>query len=164
LGVILCIKKISHKSVDTALSKLEYDTSSILKNIKEIRENVSYIENNQENHPDFSIVSIVQKTVLINGVQVISGRAHLQFVIFKILYDSHRKHYFEKEIIFMKTAEIADILSKRGFYVYDTKGQIMRRIQKIQKKMRDNLQPEIIISSKWNGYAIKENVIIKKGG
>jgi hypothetical protein len=64
----------------------------------------------------------------------------------------------------MKATEIADILSKRGFYVYDIKGQIMRRIQKIQKKIRENLQTEIIISSKWNGYAIKGNVVIKKGG
>ncbi|MDR0753357.1 MAG: hypothetical protein LBE95_01680 [Holosporaceae bacterium] len=118
----------------------------------------------QENPTKFFVASIVQKAVLINGIQIISERADWQFAIFEILYDSYRKHYFEEGIIFIKAAEIADILSKRGFFVYDVKGQIMRRIQKIQKKIRDVLQTEIIISSKWNGYAIKENVIIKKGG
>jgi predicted ribosome quality control (RQC) complex YloA/Tae2 family protein len=164
LGVTSCIKKISHKSVEAALLRLECDTSGILKNIKEIRENLSCFDICQENHTKFPTVSISQKTVFIDGIPIISERADWQFAIFEILYDNYRKHYFEKETIFMKTAEIADILSKRGFHVYDTKGQIMRRIQKIQKKIRDNLQTEIIISSKWNGYAIKENVIIKKGG
>jgi hypothetical protein len=161
---MLCIKKISHKSVDTALSKLEYDTSSILKNIKEIRENVLRFENSQENHAKFSDVSIIQKTAFINGIPIISERARLQFAIFKILYDSHRKHYFEEQTVFIKAEEIADTLGKEGFYVCDVKGQIRRKIQKIQKEIQNKLQTEIIISSKWNGYAIKENVVIKKGG
>jgi hypothetical protein len=164
LGVTSCIKKISHKSIDTALSRLECDTSSILKNIKEIRENILCFENSQENYIKFPAISIVQKTAFINGIPIIGERAHLQFSIFKILYDNHRKHYFEEQTVFIKAEEIANALGREGFYVCDVKGQIRRKIQKIQKEIQNKLQTEIIISSKWNGYAIKENVVIKKGG
>jgi hypothetical protein len=168
LGIISCIKKISHKSVDAVLSKLEHDTSSILKNIKEIRENVLCFESSQENHPRFPAVSISQKTVFIDGIQIISERAHLQSAIFKILINHHKEHYFERETIFLKTQKILEHLVEIkpiGVKIKEIDPmQVMQAIDKIKSVALKKLNCEIILSERWKGYAIASNISILKGG
>jgi hypothetical protein len=154
--------------VEVALLRLECDTSGILKNIKEIRENVLCFENSQENHTKFPAVSIVQKTAFINGIQIISERAHLQFAVFKILINHHKEHYFEHETVFLKTQKILELLTETkpiGIKMKEIDSiQIIQAIEKIKSSALRKLNCEIIVSERWKGYAIASNITILKGG
>ncbi|GHT98771.1 hypothetical protein FACS1894126_4570 [Alphaproteobacteria bacterium] len=168
---ILCLKKISQKSKEDALSKLEVDASNLLRTAKEVCKIFSNPQNAQACNEELLIVSIVEQTAFANGIEIISSRAHLQLAIFEILFEHYKEHYFETETSFLNTKQIIRLLietktpkiaikAERGEI---TQANIVEAICKIKSSTIEKLNNEIIIADRWKGYAINSNVVLKKG-
>ena len=162
-GVAPCLKKICQLSILESFSALEDNAVLSITHVQRIKELYKQ-EANYRNFPIQNLlVSIDEGRVFANNVEIIKSDAKLLFAIYDILHGVYRSCYSQKETTFIKAGKIADLLRERGFDIYDVKSQVRRNIQKIQRIVRKMFGVDIIISSKWKGYAIKENVIIKKG-
>lgn len=163
-GVAQCLKKIYTTSILESLSELENNAAIFILHAQRIREFYKREAVHQNFHIQNLCVFIEKGKVFANNTEIIKEGAKLLFATFDILYGVYRSCYLKKENTFIKAEKIADLLRERGFNIYDIKSQVRRNIQRIRRIVRKMFGVEIIVSLKWKGYAISENIIIKKGG